>query len=50
MEFPYPILEELLRVLMIWAIDVDFLGRALALPLSVPRTLLLWTIHSLGWS
>lgn len=48
MEFPYPISEMLLWVLMLEAIGMNYLGQALALPSLAPTILLRLAIRSLG--
>ena len=48
MEFPYPILEELLRVLMLKVVIVNYPGAGISPPPSAPITLLWLAIRSLG--
>jgi hypothetical protein len=49
MELPYPISVELLRVLMIGAISVEYSGKGVWPPPLMSNIRLSWVTHSLVW-
>jgi hypothetical protein len=49
MEFPYPISEELFRVLMIGAVGVEYPRKGVGPPLFDAEHSLLWAIRSPRW-